>query len=671
MAAKEKYGLSLNLGLLGLGFVLLLFDIAIGKENIFVSSSKDENYNFYSGNLVDSSKKSSLEDLKVKNTEDILITLKIFADKQYDFDQNLYLAEGNVNAIINGGILRSDLLRYEKSTGIISAEGNVIFTKGEQEFRGKEFSFNLLKKEGIIKDVYGILDIRNVLDDLDIYSISNQIVTKKGSKNTLNNEENTTYEDGIEVGIGNIKLPQNKITRSSKSIGGINNWRFKSDLITIQENGWKANKITFTNDPFDPNQISFQGIDVIAEDDDGRLLITSAKTNLILGNRNFSLGKRIFGERTNTKFGFIYDGKDRDGLTLIRRSDVTIINDNIELELQPQFFIGRSLLGKTNSYDSKNSKSINFSDLFGLNIKVSSIYKDWKFDSLNDLSTLNTTRISSGIRHSSSLKKPIDIPILDDSSLNIFTTYRSRSWNGTIGETEIQSAYGGFIGKNHSFKYGKVKNNLNLQFGVGKYEAEKIRETEIISLWRSNIVASIDSEYAIWKMNQKIRDQNKITNLSPVAINPELLIRTNISSAYFNYEDRSEQGLFKFSFGPELRLGRLEKNFFDYTKLSVMPGVKFKSGNSPFKFDNAIDLRTINISLIQQIYGPLMIDIESNVNIDNSSENYGEYFDTKLGLLWQKRAYEFGIYYHPDNDAGGIYFRLNGFNFGNSVKPVF
>ena len=297
MAAKEKYGLGLNLGLLGLAFILPLFDIAIGKENIFVNASKNENYNFSSGNLVDSSKKSSLEDLKVKNTEDILITLKIFADKQYDFDQNLYLAEGNVNAIINGGILRSDLLRYEKLTGIISAEGNVIFTKGEQEFRCKEFSFNLLKKEGIIKDVYGILDIRNVLDDLDIYSISNQIVTKKGSKNTLNNEENTTYEDGIEVGIGNIKLPQNKITRSSKSIGGINNWRFKSDLITIQENGWKANKITFTNDPFDPNQISFQGIDVIAEEEDGsRLLITSAKTNLILGNRNFSVGKRIFGD---------------------------------------------------------------------------------------------------------------------------------------------------------------------------------------------------------------------------------------------------------------------------------------------------------------------------------------------------------------------------------------
>ena len=50
-----------------------------------------------------------------------------------------------------------------------------------------------------------------------------------------------------------------------------------------------------------------------------------------------------------------------------------------------------------------------------------------------------------------------------------------------------------------------------------------------------------------------------------------------------------------------------------------MPGVKIKSGNSPFKFDNAIDLKTLNISLMQQIYGPLIFDIISNLNIDNSS----------------------------------------------------
>ena len=193
----------------------------------------------------------------------------------------------------------------------------------------------------------------------------------------------------------------------------------------------------------------------------------------------------------------------------------------------------------------------------------------------------------------------------------------------------------------------------------------------MISLWRSSIFASLDSEYQVWSSNPENIFQKRVTPLSPVLINPELVFKTNINSAYLNYGNASDQGFLALSLGPEIRLGRLNRDFLGYTKLSLMPGVKIKFGNSPFKFDNAIDLKTINISLMQQIYGPLIFDVVSNLNIDNTSKNYGEYYDTKLGLLWQKRAYECGIYYHPDNDAGGIYFRINGFNFANSVKPVF
>ena len=655
-----------------------LFEIAIGKENVLKSTNKTEYYNFSNLNLVDNQRKLSLEELKTKNKEDIFLTLKVFADKQYDYDQTIYLAEGNVKALINGGTLRADLLRYEKLTGILSAEGNIRFTKGDQYFRGKEFKFNLLKKEGMIKDVYGILDIKNVLDDLKIDSNSKKIVEKNLSIQKLNNKEKITYDDGIEFSFGNIKTPQNKITRSNKSKGTINNWRFKSNLINIQENGWKSNRINFTNDPFDPHQISFELIDAIAEeDDDGELLISSSKTNVFLGRRNkFSLGKRIFGgkKKKNNKYQLIFDRKDRDGLVLTRRSDPTIINNNLKINFKPQFLINRALLDKTNSYDnnkSKDSNKIHFSDLFGMNIKLNANYKDWRFDSLNDLSTLNSARFFKGLRHSSSVRKYFKTPILDNSSFNIFTTYRSRAWNGTIGETEIKSAYGGFIENNQSFQSGQVKNNLNLRFGTAKYEAEKLQNSEIISLWRSSFFTSIDSEYKIWEKNSNNLNQKKEMVLSPVLINPELFLRTNVSSAYFKYEDARDQGFLKFSLGPEVRLGKLERDFLDYTKISVMPGIKFKTGNSPFKFDNAVDLKTVNISLMQQIYGPLMLDMISNLNIDKSSENHGEYYDTKLGLLWHKRAYEFGIYYHPDNEAGGLYFRINGFNFDDSVKAVY
>ena len=54
----------------------------------------------------------------------------------------------------------------------------------------------------------------------------------------------------------------------------------------------------------------------------------------------------------------ILDGKDRDGLVLIRRSDKTNINNNIKLEFQPQFLINRALLGKTNSYKNKQKIKI-------------------------------------------------------------------------------------------------------------------------------------------------------------------------------------------------------------------------------------------------------------------------------------------------------------------------
>ncbi len=661
--------MAVNLGLLGFTLFWSLFETSKGNENFTEKSVNHKHYNFSIGNQVETYKSSPLGDSE--NNDVKSLTLKIFADKQYDYDQNTYLAEGNVKALINGGILRSDLLNYDKSTGILYAEGNIRFSKGGQYFRAKEFKFNLFKKEGIVSDVYGILDLKNVLNDLKIDTNPNTI----GNQNRTNTKEINTYHDGIEFAFGNIKLPDNKITRSNKSKGSINNWRFKSNSINIEESGWKSNRIIFTNDPFDPHQISFEGIDVIAEEaEDGNLLITSSKTNLILENRTkIFLGKRIFGgkKKKKNKFEFIYDGKDRDGLVLSRRSETTNINNNIKLDFQPQFLINRAIKGRTNSYQNSQNKNINFSDLFGLNIKLKAINNYGSFDSISELNTFNSSRVLKGLRHSTTFKKYFRMPILEDSSFNIFTTYRSRAWNGTIGETEIKSAFGGFIEKAKYFKKGEVNNNLNIRIGTAKYEAEKFENADIISLWRSSIFTSLDSQYHLWRSKPTNLYQKRVNLLSPVLLDSELVFKTNISSAYFNYINSSEQGFLKLSLGPEIRLGRLEKNFFDYTKLSVMPAVKIKFGNSPFKFDKVIDLKSLNISLIQQVYGPLIFDVASSLNIDNSSENYGKYYDTKLGILWQKRSYECGIYYHPNNSAGGLYFRINGFKFANSAKPVF
>ena len=135
-----------------------------------------------------------------------------------------------------------------------------------------------------------------------------------------------------------------------------------------------------------------------------------------------------------------------------------------------------------------------------MNLKA--INDNWSFDILNDFSTLNTSRLFSGLRHSSSFRKYFRIPILEESTFNIFTAYRSRAWNGTIGETEIKSAFGGFVEKSHYFATRNLKNNLNIRIGTGRYESEKYENSEMITLWRSSIFSSLGSEYQIWKSNK-------------------------------------------------------------------------------------------------------------------------------------------------------------------------
>ncbi len=674
MAAKRKQVLFLSLSLLGLNFLLSFFELVIAAEKSFKTLDENEKYNLP---IDDFSRSPSYplilgEEFTNKDSqEDIILKLNIFSDQQYDFNQSIYIAEGNVKATINGGILRSDLLKFDRSSGLLSAEGNVSFRKRGQYFRGKEFQYNLINKAGVIRKPYGILDIKNLAEDLNIDPRLEKLKSKNISDQGYINKKNF-LSDGVEFSLGNILIPVNKITRSDKLIGSINNWRFKTDLIIINENGWTSDKMYFTNDPFDPTQISIEAINVVAIDDDKEdLIITASKTNLILeGIGKFPLGKKRFTTRKNkkSKYELMIDRKDRDGLVIIRRNDDINLNKNINIALQPQLLIQRAFMGETNSYD---NKSIKFSDLFGLKLKINLFLNEWKFESLNDLSTFNTSRIFDGFRHSSLLKRSINSTFFDNTTINAFTTYRYRAWNGTLGETEIKSAYGGFVEKNKQFNLGPIYNNLNLRLGTAKYEAEKLINNDIERLWRSSIFSSIDSFYPIWISDKINSDQEYNMIYSPIPIQPELTLRTNINSAYYKYEDGSDQGFIKFSIGPEIRLGNLERNFFDYTKIAIMPGIKVKSGNSPFKFDNAIDLKTINLSLVQQVYGALMLDIESNINIDNRSNSYGEYFDTKLGIMWQKRAYEFGIYYHPSNDSGGLYFRLNGFNFSESTNPIF
>ena len=131
--------------------------------------------------------------------------------------------------------------------------------------------------------------------------------------------------------------------------------------------------------------------------------------------------------------------------------------------------------------------------------------------------------------------------------------------------------------------------------------------------------------------------------------------------SYSLYENGNHQEYVGFGLGPELILGEFKNKIFDYTRISIFPFYKIKSGDSIFKFDQISDKFTLDIAFDQQIFGPLILKSNGTLNLDNDSNDYGEFINSKISLNWKKRSYEFGIFYQPHNQAGGINFTLFGF----------
>jgi len=71
--------------------------------------------------------------------------------------------------------------------------------------------------------------------------------------------------------------------------------------------------------------------------------------------------------------------------------------------------------------------------------------------------------------------------------------------------------------------------------------------------------------------------------------------------------------------GPTLTLGHLQKNFFDYTQLTITGGGTLRQGLSPFSFDRAVDLSTVGVGLTQQLAGPLLLSGGLGFNVDPNS----------------------------------------------------
>ena len=167
---------------------------------------------------------------------------------------------------------------------------------------------------------------------------------------------------------------------------------------------------------------------------------------------------------------------------------------------------------------------------------------------------------------------------------NLFAAYRYEAWNGSLGETDIYSAYGAFLQKKDAWSWGKLSNNYLLRVGAGNYQAEEFKSENLSDLWRANFYGSLNSSYPLWIGRAAALTSEAAYRYSPIAIVPGLRFNTNLKTTFDAYGDGERKATIGLTGGPALTLGTFSKPFLDFTRLSISGGGTLIQGSSPFKF---------------------------------------------------------------------------------------
>ena len=166
-------------------------------------------------------------------------------------------------------------------------------------------------------------------------------------------------------------------------------------------------------------------------------------------------------------------------------------------------------------------------------------------------------------------------------------------------------------------------------------------------------------------MDKKI---NELYKYSPVVIEQGVFWNSSLKTGLFIYGEGDNQKIMNFTSGPQIILGSFTDNFLDYTNLNLEGIYVLKSGQSPFAFDDVNDKPRLRITAQQQIYGALVANFQTYLNMDNYSSDYGAFTNTKYGLDFRRRAYSIGAFYDTSNDAFGLEFNINNFNYSGNSK---
>ena len=617
------------------------------RKQIFSNQKKSYSNSFSSNNsltLFDISPTLSLNPLTDKSKG-----LEIQSDEQYQ-ENNVIYAEGNVLVTFKGNTLNADRIIYDKLNEKFDAFGNIKLIIGKQIFLAEQIRYNFKSEKGKLLQVKGLIKTENLIENINI-----------------NSSDPTEISSNLEE-ISKVKVLYTP--------DGVHNWIFSTDELIVENNQWFAKKAFFKNDLLESDQVEFRINNLKITPGEESLKIQSAISFLVLEDKisiPFWFGKRELNSSSDSfefysKWYIGTDKLDKDGYFIGRRFNPINLTDDYSLKLKPQFLIERSIKGYTKSFvkkgDSvtanKTKQNASLEDYFALNSELAGKVGNWDLEVQKKLYSFDFRKLQNALRLNLNLSKEIDF-LNSKWDKSFYGVYRDRVWNGSIGESEIYIGYGSKLEKINSWEVEGIEKTEKILMGLGKFKGESLNTNNLVDFYKGSIFYSLEQKFPITAKESKDKFIDNSFRYIYEPVKQGIYLDTTIEGFYSFYENGNHQKYIGFGAGPEFTFGNFKKKYFDYTRISLFPFYRLKSGESAFKFDQVSDQFTLNISLDQQLYGPILLKTYSTINLDSNSDNYLDFINSKISLSLKRRSYELGLFYQPHNQSGGISFTLHGF----------
>lgn len=594
-------------------------------------------------------------------------TLLLRADRQtFEPIRQILTATGDVLVQFGTGQLAAERLWVNLNNRYLRAEGNVFFNRNNQIIEGESATYNLLQGSGNITESRGELQISTLGEDF-----SSPAPGALGEGNPLD------YRLQSQGSISQVMSPSRIAGASGNTRSlldgqpeGLRRLRFESEQFYFNSEGWYAEELRLTNDPFSPPELEFRAnnvrltpLDATRDElvfDNPRLVLDQWLSIPILRRRYVLERGQLPEDALNPlPTGIGIDGTDRGGLFVERELPIIAAGD-FNVSVAPQFLISR-WLGESNS-DLFNPAN------FGLIARADGpLGPRTSLTGVLNFSGLDLRNFRERLRANFRVRQ-----MIGTHRLNVEYSYRDRLFNGSLGFQDVQNSVGLLL-ESPNIVLGSSGINLSYQ-ASGQYVTATTDDSNLLSpgitrglasLYRFQGAINLGRSFVLWRGQPLPATPTEGLRYSDRLVVPNLVLGLGLQGVATYYTSDDSQQSLEGRVSLAGQLGHLQRNIFDYTQFNIGFSSAFVGGEgSPFFFDRVADKNVLSGGIIQQVYGPFLAGFQTSLNI-----NTGVIIDTNLIFEYRRRAYGLLFTYSPQQELGFVGFRISTFDWVGRPAP--